>query len=103
MIKDYDLNIQYHPRKENFVADALSRTGVSKTCMPLILDLDCMGISFCYANVANEETQLLIQSSLHEKVHMAQFKDRLLHVSLVWRRMELFILEDIFVCHRKLK
>jgi hypothetical protein len=27
LIKDYDLDIQYHPRKANLVADALSRKG----------------------------------------------------------------------------
>jgi hypothetical protein len=27
LIKDYDLDIQYHPRKANVVADALSRKG----------------------------------------------------------------------------
>jgi hypothetical protein len=45
-------------------ADALSRTDVPRTGMSLIADLDRMGITFCYANVAHEETKMLIQSSL---------------------------------------
>ena len=68
MIKYYDLTIQYHLGKANVVADALSRTGVPKTCMSLIADLDRMGISLCYAGVAREETRLLIQLPLHEQV-----------------------------------
>ena len=66
LIKDYDLTIQYHPGKANVVADVLSRTGVPKICMSLIVDLDRMGISLCYAGVAREETRLLIQSPLCE-------------------------------------
>jgi hypothetical protein len=60
------------------VADALSRTGVPTTVMPLITDLDRMGITFCYAGVAHEETKMLIQSSLREHVREAQLHDRLL-------------------------
>ena len=47
LIKDYDLTIQYHPGKANVVEDALSRTGVPKTCMSFFVDLDRMGISLC--------------------------------------------------------
>ena len=72
MIKYYDLTIQYHLGKANVVADALSRTAVPKTCMPLISDYDRMGISLCYVGVAREETRLLIQSPLREQVRVAQ-------------------------------
>jgi hypothetical protein len=78
LIKDYDLTIQYHPGKVNVVANALSTTGVPRTRMPLIAVLDHMGITFCYAGVAHEETKMLIQLSLRERVREAQLHDRLL-------------------------
>jgi hypothetical protein len=78
LIKDYYMIVQYHPGKANVVADALSRTGVPKTTMPIISDFDHMGISFCYMGVAHEETQMLVQSSLLERVYEAQKHDRLL-------------------------
>jgi hypothetical protein len=78
LIKDYDLIIQYHPGKANVVVDALSRTDVPRIVMPLISDLDCMRIIFCYAGVAHEEMKMFIQSSLRECVRETQLHDRLL-------------------------
>jgi hypothetical protein len=72
LIKDYDLLIQYHPGKANVVADAHSRTGVPKVAMPLIAYLDRMGVALCYVGTAREETRILIQSSLVERVRVAQ-------------------------------
>ena len=62
LIKDYDLSIHYHPGKANVVVDALSRTDVPKVAMPLIADLDHMGVALCYVGTAREETPMLIQS-----------------------------------------
>jgi hypothetical protein len=60
------------------VADALSRSGVPKVAMPLIADLDHMGVALCYVGTAREKTRMLIQSSLLERVRLAQQQDRLL-------------------------
>jgi hypothetical protein len=72
LIKDYDLSIHYHPGKENVVADALSRSGVPKLALQLIADLDHLGIALCYVGTASEETHMLIQSSLMERMRVAQ-------------------------------
>jgi hypothetical protein len=76
LFKNYDLTIQYHLGKANVVADALSRTGVPRIVMPLIVDLDWKGITFCYVGVAHEETKMLIQSSLRERMREAKLHDR---------------------------
>jgi hypothetical protein len=72
LIKDYDLSIHYHPGKSIVVVDALSRSGVPKVALPLIADLDHMGVTLCYVGTAREETRMLIQSSLLERVRVAQ-------------------------------
>jgi hypothetical protein len=60
------------------VVDALSRIGASKVVMPLIADLEHMGVALCFVGTAREETRMLIQSSLLDRVRVAQQQDRLL-------------------------
>jgi hypothetical protein len=71
LIKDYDLSIHYHPRKENVVADALSRSRVPKVALPLIAGLDRLGIALCYVDTASKKSRMLIQSFLMERVRVA--------------------------------
>jgi hypothetical protein len=42
LIKDYDLDIQYHPGKANLVADALSRKGQANTSLAFQLPEELM-------------------------------------------------------------
>jgi hypothetical protein len=72
LIKDYDLSIHYYPRMANVVVVALSRSGVPKVALSLIADLDRLRIALCYVGTASEETRMLIQSSLMERVRAAQ-------------------------------
>ena len=50
LIKDYDCTIEYHPRKANVVADALSRRLESSLShmrsgyLPLLMDLRVLGV-----------------------------------------------------------
>ena len=60
------------------VVDALSRIGVPKVAMPLIADLDRMGVSVCYACTSREETQLSFESPVLESVHEVQQHNRLI-------------------------
>ena len=52
--------------------------GVPKFTMPLTAQFDHMGVSLCYVGTSREETKLLIQSSLLERVCDAQQYDHLI-------------------------
>jgi hypothetical protein len=78
LIKDYDLRINYHPRKANVVADALSRR--SHVSQPVV---DNMPFELCeefdkvnLRIVANREaTKMEVGSNLVQEIQKGQVED----------------------------
>ena len=82
MLKDYDLQIQYHPGKANVVADVLSRktqhssnTGVINQ-LNLLRELEDFGIQLVSHEQTNAQlSALTVQSSLVEEIRLNQESD----------------------------
>jgi hypothetical protein len=75
LIKDYGLDIHYHPGKENVVADALSRKGqvnnVTSYLMPQEL---CWGMEQLNLGMLNntEATVMEMESNLEQEIRKGQ-------------------------------
>jgi hypothetical protein len=75
LIKDYDLDIQYHPGKANVVADALSRKGQTNMLIGHLLPQElCWEMAQLNLGiVASSETLTLeIESTLEQEIRKGQ-------------------------------
>jgi len=82
LLKDYDLQIQYHPGKANVVADALSKKAqhssntVVITQLNLLRELEDFRIQLVSHGQTNAQLSgLTIQSSLVEEIRLNQESD----------------------------
>jgi hypothetical protein len=78
LIKDYDLDIQYHPGKANVVADALSRKGQTSMLIGHLLPQElCWEMAqLNLGMVASSETLTLeIESTLEQDIRKGQMTD----------------------------
>jgi len=78
LLKDYDLQTQYHPKKANAVADALNRkarhsVNIMTIVRPEILrELECMGIEFVLSGETGSYLgSLTVQPTLLDKIKQA--------------------------------
>jgi hypothetical protein len=76
LIKDYDLEVHYHPRKANVMADALSRksyvNGLQLTFIPAELRAEIEHLNLGFVNNVME---LAIEPTLEQEIHKGQLDD----------------------------
>ena len=81
LLKDYDLTINYHPRKAKAVADALSRKTLSNLATLIINqkkileDLQRVNIKIRWHNHGVQLANLRVQPTLIDRIKDAQGKD----------------------------
>jgi hypothetical protein len=79
LIKDYDLEVHYHPGKANVVADALSKKA---QCNCVIMDskIATMCDELCKLNLevipSGTLSYILVEPTLYEQIVMAQISDK---------------------------
>jgi hypothetical protein len=78
LIKDYDLDIQYHPGKVNLVADAFSRKGQANMALAFQLPEELMK-EFEKLNLGmvahTEEVTLGVESTPEQQIREGQLED----------------------------
>jgi hypothetical protein len=79
LIKDYDLEVHYHPGKANVVADALSRKARCN-CVSMDSKIATLCDELCKLNMEAVSSGVLsyisVEPTLHEQIVMAQIGDK---------------------------
>ncbi|KAA0060382.1 ty3-gypsy retrotransposon protein [Cucumis melo var. makuwa] len=80
LVKDYDCEILNHPGKANVVDDALSRKVVHSAALitkqaPLHKDFERAEITVSVGEVTSQLAQLSVQSTMRQRIIVAQLKD----------------------------
>jgi hypothetical protein len=77
LIKDYDLRINYHPRKENVVADALSRKKYCNTTFAQRMPSELLReIEYLNLGMVNEtRVAMEVEPTLEAEIREGQFED----------------------------
>ena len=81
LIKDYELVIDYHPRKANVVADALSRKSsmtlahIRTAYVSLLLDMKTLGISLDYDGYGALLVSFMVRLTLVDQIKGKQMQD----------------------------
>ena len=91
LVKDYDIEILYHPGKANVVADALSRKGVHTSAMitkqeRIQDEMKRARIDFVIKGGTAQITQMTMQPTLLKRIIDAHRSDE--HLGKLWNQTE---------------
>jgi hypothetical protein len=77
LIKDYDVGINYHPRKANIIADTLSRKKYCNATVAIRMRPElCQEIGYLNLAVVNEAAIVVeMESTLKAEMRKAQLED----------------------------
>ena len=75
LIKDYDLDIHYHPGKANVVADALSRSYVNMAYTTQLPEELCEEFKYLNLGIVANTMELEVEPTLEQEIHKGQLND----------------------------
>jgi division protein CdvB (Snf7/Vps24/ESCRT-III family) len=76
LIKDYDIEIHYHPGKTNVVADALSRKSYANEIQMLSMTSElCAEFEYLNLEIVTNTMELVIEPTLEQEIYKGQLKD----------------------------
>ena len=69
LIKDYDLEVHYHPRKANVVADALSRKSYAKEVQVVAMSSElCAKLEQLNLGFITNAVELVLEPTLEQEI-----------------------------------
>ena len=76
LLKDYDLEVHYHPRKANVVADALSRKSYAKEVQVVAMSSElCAELEQLNLGFVTNVVELAIEPTLEQEICKGQLLD----------------------------